>query len=120
MSCDTTAGAFLFSKIQLMIRTISRVRVLRLGVLLLVCMLPLTCAARSPDAAPPHHTPDGFRNVHDYAENGLWDFLTWRWQRLWKDTPEPGDHTFFLADNDPDWLRANTTHTTLTLIGHTY
>lgn len=95
-----------------------RIGKLRLGVVLFFCMVLFNCAAQGQGVTPPHHTDTGFKNVHPYKENGLLDFLKWRWERLWKKTPQPEDHCFSLTANDPDFLRRNSTHTTVTWIGH--
>jgi len=76
------------------------------------------CSAPLPNPDKPHHTKDGYTNIHSYDEPGFLDFLKWRWQRLWKKTPRIGDYRFPLAKNDPAFLRSNREKTTLTWIGH--
>ena len=66
----------------------------------------------------PHHTEKGFRNVHPHQTHGFFDFLRWRWDRIWKDLPSPDDYAFPSADNDPAFLNSNHRETTLTWIGH--
>jgi L-ascorbate metabolism protein UlaG (beta-lactamase superfamily) len=82
------------------------------------CMAALTCAAQTPDVPKPHHTANGFRNIHASEENGLMDFLKWRWQRAWQNIPDADHYDFPLAENDPEFLQANHTQNTLTWIGH--
>ena len=84
----------------------------------LALLVSMGCAGPSPSPEKPHHTDDGFRNVHDYDPPGLGDFLRWRWNRLWKDLPGPDDYRFPLASNNPDFLKSNTDAATLTWIGH--
>lgn len=112
---DRTSAA---SEEDFMVRMKQGIRGLRTTMIFLFCMTPLSCAAERPEASKPHHTTDGFKNVHAYAEKGFFDFLKWRWQRLWKDTPQPQDHAFSLAANDLDFLRTNSSQTTVTWIGH--
>jgi len=81
-------------------------------------LLTQCCSAPLPDPDKPHHTKDGFTNIHSSDEPGFLDFLKWRWQRLWKKTPRIGDYRFPLAKNDPAFLRSNREKTTLTWIGH--
>jgi len=81
-------------------------------------LLTQCCSAPLPDPDKPHHTKDGFTNIHSSDEPGFLDFLKWRWQRLWQRTPRIGDYRFPLAKNDPAFLRSNREKTTLTWIGH--
>lgn len=90
----------------------------KLFMMMIFCMAALNCAEQTPDATKPHHTENGFRNIHGYDEHGFFDFVKWRWQRTWKDIPGPEDYDFLLADNDPEFLRANHTKRTLTWVGH--
>ena len=90
----------------------------KLAIITACCMAALTCTAQTPDITKPHHTPGGFRNVHAYKEKGFFDFIKWRWERTWKDIPGPEAYDFPLAKNDPAFLKANQTQTTLTWVGH--
>ena len=90
----------------------------RLFALSLVPLFLLGCAAHEPHSNKPHHTRDGFRNVHPHEEGAFSDFLKWRWKRLWKDIPSQQDYNFFLAKNDPAFLKLNRKQATLTWIGH--
>lgn len=65
-----------------------------------------------------HHTRDGFRNLRPQNQPGFLGFLKWRWDRIWQDIPDPQSFRFPMAKNDPAYLRANHTETTLTWIGH--
>jgi len=78
----------------------------------------VSCAATAPDPAGGHHADAGFRNDIDYEAPGFFDFLKWRLRRIGKNMPGPDDYTFPLADNDPAFLRSNTSQTTVTWIGH--
>lgn len=64
---------------------------------------------------PKHHTRQGFRNNYLHERRGardtlrfLWEFKRQRWSR--PDFPK--------ATNDPAWLRANRSETSLTWVGH--
>ncbi|TNF35310.1 MAG: MBL fold metallo-hydrolase [Gammaproteobacteria bacterium] len=71
------------------------------------------------DPQKPHHTPSGFRNLHyEDSNKGLWTFLQWRWEKLFKDIPGVEDYDFTLAANDPQLLQQNQHKTSLTWIGH--
>ena len=83
-----------------------------------ICLSALTCAAHTPSADKPHHTPNGFKNVHVYEENDFWDFLKWRRQRAKMEFPDPQSYNFPLAKNDPSFLRQNSDRNTVTWIGH--
>ncbi len=77
-----------------------------------------SCTAQSINPDKPHHTKNGFRN-HDLKEDhGFFDFLRWRWNRLWQDIPSGDSYDFPMAKNDPEFLKANNTKKTLTWIGH--
>ena len=82
------------------------------------CLSALNCAAQTPSLEKPHHTPDGFRNVHAYEENGFSDFLRWRRERAKMDIPGPKHYSFPLAKNDPNFLSHNRDQNTVTWIGH--
>ncbi len=69
-----------------------------------------------PDKA--HHTQSGFKNISYDDNKGLWAFLKWRWEKLFKDIPGVEDYHFKLASNNPDELKNNRDKTSLTWIGH--
>ena len=83
-----------------------------------ICLSALNCAAYTPSADKPHHTQSGFKNVHEYEENSFWDFLKWRRERENKEIPGPESYNFPQAENNPDFLKQNRNHKTLTWIGH--
>lgn len=91
---------------------------LRFLSLSIICMSALNCATPVASADKPHHTPDGFRNVHAYEENDFWDLLKWRRQRAKKEIPGPKSYHFPLAKNDPGFLKQNRDRNTVTWIGH--
>lgn len=80
--------------------------------------LGLGCARAKKDNRP-HQTATGFRNVHSNEGPGFGDLIEWRRQRKDKTIPGPETYHFPLAQNDPAYLRANRTESTLTWIGHT-
>jgi L-ascorbate metabolism protein UlaG (beta-lactamase superfamily) len=96
------------------------IQVWGLAVAIATYLLALTqcCSAPLPDPDKPHHTKEGFTNIYSYDEPDFFDFLKWRWQRLWKKTPKPEDYHFPIDNNDPPFLRFNRERTTLTWIGH--
>ncbi|KPK00770.1 MAG: MBL fold metallo-hydrolase, partial [Nitrospira bacterium SG8_35_4] len=81
-------------------------------------MSNISCAAQSINPDNPHHAGNGFRNLHLEEDHGFFQFLRWRWERLWKDIPSADSYEFPLAENDPAFLRTNRNKTTLTWIGH--
>ncbi len=78
----------------------------------------VSCTTQAIDPDKPHHADGRFRNVHLKEDHGFFDFLRWRWERLWKNIPPPESYHFPLAENDPSFLRANHEQITLTWIGH--
>lgn len=70
------------------------------------------------DPAKPHHTEDGFRNLHYDDGKGLAAFLKWRWEKLHKDIPGPEAYDFPVLPVDQEALRANNDRASLTWIGH--
>ena len=83
-----------------------------------ICMSAVNCAAHTPSADKPHHTPNGFRNLHEYEEHDFWDLLKWRRESANKAVPGPESYHFPLAQNDPDFLKQNRVKKTVTWIGH--
>lgn len=90
----------------------------KLSMMSLIFFVALGCASRAMNPNKPHHTEHGFRNLHDYQGPDFFDFLKWRWDRIWKDIPGPEAYDFPLAENNPELLRSNHKKTTLTWIGH--
>ena len=84
----------------------------------IISVFLLSCAAQQPNPNKPHHTQDGFRNVGPCEERDFFDFLKWRWYRLWGNTSSSEAYNFSLADNNPAFLKVNRRKTTLTWIGH--
>ena len=78
----------------------------------------LSCDAQESIPGQSHHSPNGFRNPHESVHPGFLGFLKWRWRRLWQDSAPPETYRFTVADNDPGFLAANRSKTTLTWIGH--
>jgi L-ascorbate metabolism protein UlaG (beta-lactamase superfamily) len=78
----------------------------------------ISCATQSVNTDKPHQAGNGFRNLHLEEDHGFFQFLRWRWERLWKDIPSGNSYEFPLAENDPAFLRSNRDKTTLTWIGH--
>ena len=76
------------------------------------------CAVQPSHSDKPHHTGDGFRNPNIDEKPRFFDFLKWRWRRLWKKVQPPDAYDFPLAENDSSFLRSNRNKTTLTWIGH--
>ena len=87
-------------------------------ILVVLSLSSASCAAQNINPDKPHHTENGFRNPDLKDDHGFFDFLRWRWQRLWKDIPGADAYDFPMAKNDPEFLRANNTKKTLTWIGH--
>ncbi len=81
-------------------------------------LFTMSCTAQTSYLDKPHHTRDGFRNVNMSERSSFFDFLKWRWSRLWKKIPGPEAYDFPLGKNDPAFLRSNHEKITLTWIGH--
>ncbi len=87
--------------------------------LILVVGLLGSCAGNPHyDSARAHHTESGFKNIYYQDNKGLWAFLKWRWQKLFKDIPEAGDYNFQLDTSQHHLLKNNVDKTSLTWIGH--
>ncbi|MBI5248586.1 MAG: MBL fold metallo-hydrolase [Desulfomonile tiedjei] len=69
-------------------------------------------------AMTPHHTSHGFRNLHASGSSSFFDFLRWRWDRLWMDFPDRNSYHFPLAQTQVSFLKSNTGSATVTWIGH--
>jgi N-acyl-phosphatidylethanolamine-hydrolysing phospholipase D len=91
---------------------------LRFLTLSFICMSAVNCATHTPLAEKPHHTQNGFKNIHEYEEHDFWDFLRWRREQANKEVPRAESYHFPLAQNDPDFLKQNRDKKTLTWIGH--
>ncbi len=76
------------------------------------------CTANVSTGGKAHHTQDGYRNIHLPQEGRFWDFLKWRWSRLFKELPDESVYHFSMAENDPMYLASNRSRNTLTWIGH--
>jgi L-ascorbate metabolism protein UlaG (beta-lactamase superfamily) len=83
-----------------------------------ICISAMNCSVHTPPAEKPHHTQNGFRNIHQYEEHDFWDFLRWRRERANKEIPRPESYNFPLAQNDPNFLNHNRDKKTVTWIGH--
>ncbi|MBL7000019.1 MAG: MBL fold metallo-hydrolase [Gammaproteobacteria bacterium] len=81
--------------------------------------LLLSCAVNpyyNPTLA--HHTKSGFKNIQHEDENGLFAFLQWRWQRLFKNIPGVEDYHFETDKTQHEFLKHNREKPSLTWIGH--
>ena len=70
------------------------------------------------DPAKAHHTKSGFKNVYYEDDKGFWDFIKWRWEKLFKDIPGAEAYHFEIDTKNHDILKANTEKSTLAWIGH--
>ncbi len=93
-------------------------KICKAAILCVAFFFSTNCAAQPVRSDKPHHTKNGFRNVYPFKQKGFFDFLKWRWARLWKETPSPEDYNFTLAENDLEFLKTNSSKNTLTWIGH--
>lgn len=85
----------------------------------ILCMCSLIYAAQNMNTEKTHHTEKGFRSPYIREDHGFFDFLRWRWERIWKDIPPPPEsYSFPLAESDPSFLRSNHDEITVTWIGH--
>lgn len=89
-----------------------------LAACMLVPLVLLGCSSGDLHADKPHHGVGGYRNIYPSDDPGFVDFLTWRWNRLWKKIPQADAYHFPLANNDPQFLRSNHNQITITWIGH--
>jgi len=102
------------TRIKNVLAVSSRMAVLLIGIF----FLSAGCASTAQEGTGEHHTGRGFKNLHLQEDHGFFDFVKWRWERMWKETPSADSYSFPLAKNDPAFLRSNRNHTTLTWIGH--
>ncbi len=65
-----------------------------------------------------HHTESGFRNIDYQDDKGLWAFLKWRWQRLFKELPADREYQFELDRSQHALLKDNHDRNSLTWLGH--
>lgn len=89
------------------------------GALLVLFAAQTACAGNPrPDPAKPHHSQNGFRNVHQTDPRG--SFWKWQWERWRKGVPKtpPGGYRFEVLEPDVPYLNANGRETTVTWIGH--
>ena len=71
------------------------------------------------DAAKAHHTKTGFKNIYyDDNEKGLWVFLKWKWEQLFKELPDAKGYSFEIDSSQHHLLKNNKEKTSLTWIGH--
>ncbi|RJR20022.1 MAG: MBL fold metallo-hydrolase [Nitrospiraceae bacterium] len=84
----------------------------------IIFLFTVSCASTAEEGTPEHHRDGNFRNVYLQEDHGFFEFVKWRWERLWKEIPSADSYSFPLAKNDPPFLRSNHNHTTLTWIGH--
>jgi L-ascorbate metabolism protein UlaG (beta-lactamase superfamily) len=84
----------------------------------ILCLFSVSCASQPVNPEKPHHTKRGFRSPYVKEDHGFFDFLRWRWERLWKDIPSPESYRFPLAKNNPYFLLSNNNEIALTWIGH--
>jgi L-ascorbate metabolism protein UlaG (beta-lactamase superfamily) len=92
-----------------------------LKAILAVCIFTISspsCATQPANPEKPHHTENGFRNIYLEEDHGFFQFLRWRWERLWKDIPSTEAYKFPVASTDLSFLHSNKDIITLTWIGH--
>lgn len=70
------------------------------------------------DPAKAHHTKSGFKNIYYEDTKGFWDFMKWRWEKLFKDIPGVEAYNFEIDTTHHQLLKSNTDKATLTWIGH--
>lgn len=93
----------------------------RTRVILLILMMALVIGCSTNpyyDASKAHHTRSGFKNIDYDDEKGFWAFMKWKWEQLFKDTPEPDAYSFNIDTTHHPFLQSNTEKATLTWIGH--
>lgn len=80
----------------------------------------LTACSTSPyyDPEKAHHTRTGFRNIYYEDDKGLWAFMKWRWEKLFKHIPAVDDYNFTIDTTHHELVKANTEKSSLTWIGH--
>ena len=91
---------------------------LRLAVVLAAGLLTSCTVNPHYDAAKPHHTKSGFKNIYHEDDKGFLAFMKWRWQRLFKDIPGTDDYHFEIDTTHHEFVKTNTEKATLTWIGH--
>lgn len=65
-----------------------------------------------------HHTKQGFRNIYYSDDKGFWDFIKWRWEKLFKNIPDADSYHFDIDTTHHEILKTNKERATLTWIGH--
>lgn len=80
----------------------------------------LTSCAVNPhyDSTKAHHTKSGFQNIYYQDDKGLWAFLKWKWEQLFKELPESDNYSFEMDASQHHLLNNNLDKTSLTWIGH--
>ena len=87
--------------------------------LIISISLLLSCAVNPYyDPSLAHHTKSGFKNIQYEDENGLFAFLQWRWQRLFKNIPGVEDYHFETDTTQHEFIKHNHEKASLTWIGH--
>ena len=91
---------------------------LQLAFILSLSLL-LSCAVNPYyDPEKVHHTKSGFKNIEQGDNKGLFAFLKWRWERLFKEIPGADDYDFEIDTTQHEFVSTNTEKATLTWIGH--
>ena len=87
--------------------------------LLFLAAAQIACAAAPRfDPAKPHHSGEGFRNVHHTGPRGsFWKWQRERWRKGLPKTP-PGGYRFEVLSPNVPYLKENGRETTVTWIGH--
>jgi N-acyl-phosphatidylethanolamine-hydrolysing phospholipase D len=112
------AGSNFFYRTPLMFIYAPALYMLKFFAVTALFSLSIAYAAQPHCPGKPHCTKNGFRNTTPYEQPDFFDFLKWRWNRMFKKIPPPGTYHFPLAQNDPAFLKANRDKTALTWIGH--
>lgn len=84
------------------------------------CLLTLASCGSVTHYSPvkPHHSPDGFRNIHPHAPKG--SFWKWQWDRMRHGVPADPEGGYGFPASRPDvaFLKGNRGEPTLTWLGH--
>lgn len=89
------------------------------AIIVLTLVILISCA-NNPHYNPgkPHHTDNGFKNLHYDDSKGALEFFTWKWQQMQMDIPDADSYNFPVDRSMHDSISANTTRPSLTWIGH--
>ncbi|MCW8911500.1 MAG: MBL fold metallo-hydrolase [Gammaproteobacteria bacterium] len=92
----------------------------RLFTLIILAFCLLASCANNPhyDASKPHHTKSGFKNIYYQNDKGLWDFIKWRWERLFKTIPDASEYDFKIDTNNHQIIYDDNDQTRVSWIGH--